>query len=80
MPRGPFWSARDKKTLCEHYPYISSKKLTEAFPGRSARAITSLANRHLGLRKAQDRLREMGRENRSGCPPPPDSSSPHSAA
>ncbi len=76
MPRGPFWKEKEIARLKDHYPFISGKDLTKAFPGRSVRGITTMANRR-GLQKCQERLREMGRENRYGCK---DDGGPSSAA
>ena len=57
------WSESEVKQLREHYRFISSKKLPEAYDGRSYDSIRTKALR-LGLKKTHDRMREMGVENR----------------
>lgn len=66
------WTASEIRLLKEHYAYIGTPKLAQAFKGRSLRSISSMALR-LDLRKHPERMREMGRENRlaADAPAPP---------
>lgn len=56
------WSEEEKKTLRDHYAYISNEDLSKALPGRTARSLNDCAQR-MGLKKSQDRLREMAQAN-----------------
>lgn len=56
------WTDAERQKVRDHYSYIGTRELAKALPGRSPRSIMSAANR-LGVKKCQDRLREMGREN-----------------
>ena len=61
MPRGPKWTPDELHTLERFYPHISAQRLTQAYTGRSAKALASMA-RKLDIRKTEERLVEMGRE------------------
>lgn len=56
------WTSEEKSALFQHYPYISTKKLTELFDGRSEMALFKAAHQ-FGVKKCHDRLIEQGREN-----------------
>ena len=70
MPAKSHWSDSERNALQAHYPAISSKKLSELLQDRSARAISHQAAK-LGVKKCQERLREMGRENNRWAPKGP---------
>lgn len=53
------WSEDEKKILQEHYRDINTRRLAEALPSRTPGAIHDMAGR-LGLRKSEERLKEMG--------------------
>jgi hypothetical protein len=59
MPYTRRWTETEKKTLEEHYPYLSSKELSRAYEGRSARALNDMAQR-LHIQKSAERKKEMG--------------------
>lgn len=56
------WSDDDKRILHEYWASLPIAKLHEAFPGRTKRAVIAQAGL-MGLKKSEERLREMGREN-----------------
>ena len=56
------WGDEEKAVLREYWPKLSVEKIQEAFPGRTKRAVIAQAAL-MGLRKSEDRLKEMGREN-----------------
>lgn len=56
------WTPHEKQILKEHYAYIGNHELQEALMLRTTGAIRLQGSR-MGLKKAHDRLREMGREN-----------------
>jgi hypothetical protein len=58
MPR---WREEELELLRRDYPLRSNLDLARVL-GRSVKSVVSKAH-HLGLKKAADRLREMGREN-----------------
>jgi hypothetical protein len=62
MPFTKPWTEVEKKRLREHFPFVGSKALSEAYDGRSAKALNDMAQR-CGVKKSPERLREMGREN-----------------
>ena len=61
MPRGPKWSREEQDTLKRFYPHLSAERLSQAYQGRSPKALTSKAMK-LEIRKTPERLQEMGRE------------------
>ncbi len=59
--RMPRWSAEELARLVELYPGTANLEIAHLL-GRSVKSIVSKAH-HMGLRKGDDRLREMGRQN-----------------
>ena len=43
MPFTRRWTEEEKKNLSEHFAHIPTKTLAEAFPGRSPRALSDMA-------------------------------------
>jgi hypothetical protein len=58
MPR---WTSAEIQRLTELYPNTSNLDIAQAL-GRSVKSVVSKAH-NMGLKKDEDRLREMGREN-----------------
>lgn len=56
------WSDEERGLLKEYWSALPIAKLHEAFPGRTKRAVIAQAAL-MGLKKSEERLREMGREN-----------------
>ncbi|KPJ74796.1 MAG: hypothetical protein AMS19_14885, partial [Gemmatimonas sp. SG8_23] len=59
--RMPRWSREDEARLRELYPVRPNLEIAQELQ-RSVKSVISKAHA-LGLRKSQDRLQEMGREN-----------------
>lgn len=56
------WSGDEKQQLAQFYSSVNCSRLPELLEGRSVRAIRDQAHA-MGLKKSQERLREMGQEN-----------------
>lgn len=59
--RMPRWSAEELARLVDLYPATANLEIAHLL-GRSVKSIVSKAH-HMGLRKGDERLREMGRQN-----------------
>jgi hypothetical protein len=59
--RMPRWSQDELAYLREHYPIASNIEIAQHL-GRSVKSVISKAH-YIGLKKTEQRLREMGREN-----------------
>lgn len=59
--RMPRWRADELELLARDYPVLSNLELARTL-GRSVKSVVSKAH-HLGLKKSEERLRTMGREN-----------------
>lgn len=55
------WTDSEKKVVKDHFRYLDTDKLRQALPDRSRKSIYDMATR-LGVKKAPERLTEMGRE------------------
>ena len=59
--RMPRWRAEELAILARDYPVLPNLELARVL-GRSVKSVVSKAH-HLGLKKTEERLRTMGREN-----------------
>lgn len=59
--RMPRWRNEELEILARDYPVLSNLELARSL-GRSVKSVVSKAH-HLGLKKSEERLRTMGREN-----------------
>ena len=57
-----FWSEHERKSVQEHFPYISASEMTKLLPDRTISAINHMAQK-IGAGKSHERRREAGREN-----------------
>lgn len=54
------WTEEEKQIVREHYRDIGTSQLSQALPRRSPGAIADMAGR-MGVKKSEERLKEMGR-------------------